>query len=250
MSMPSAASNGASRRVAAGSAALLFAGTLGTVANATSVFNFSSVYSYFAANMPGLGGTRSSGISGAAAIAQFSSQQSLTNSHFPTPAGSGNISMVRSGWSGTNFDLSFTQNTSGASSWAGSIKLTFTVTANTSVELSGWLMGRGWGEQDYVFLQNQTDSQDLFRITNRANFIAPVGTVQSFNSGSLSLVTGKTYRLEWLTETTAGVGADQNPLAGFTAFSFGLGAPAPVPGAGLAGLSVLGLAGLARRRRR
>jgi len=237
-------------RFACRSAAALLTVALGSAADA-SVFNFSSVYAYIGANMPVLGGNQGFGISGPSAIAGFSSPTTLTNADYPNPSGGGNISMVRSGWNGSSFSVGFDQNTSGVASWGGAVRLTFTVTADTVVGMSGWLMGRGWGEEDKVWLRNATDSVDLFRLTNRNNFIAPVANPVSFDSGDLTLLVGKTYELGWLTETTGAGGADQNPLAGFTAFSFGPGGgggAVPLPGA--AGLAALGLVGLSRRRRR
>jgi MprA protease rhombosortase-interaction domain-containing protein len=114
-------------------------------------------------------------------------------------------------------------------------------------------MGRGWGEEDKVWLTNTTDSVDLFRMTNRVNYGAPIASPVSFASGDLTLEVGKTYQLGWLTETVAdntGLGTDQNPVAGFTAFSFGPGGGGSVPLPGAAGLAAIGLVGLARRRRR
>lgn len=226
---------------------LLFAGTLGAAANA-SVVNVSNVYSYFGVNSSVMNPSAPSQFSPFVdTAAGFANSQSLLSSSFSNPSG-GNLSMVRTGLSSTGFNLSFTQNTSGLASWGARISFEFTVTADTSLALSGWLMGRGWGEEDWVQLRNVTDNTSMYEIINRANLFAPVGTVQQFNT-TQSLVTGKTYSLDWRTETTVGGGADQNPNAGFTALSFGV-ATAPVPGAGLASLGTLGLAAFARRRRR
>lgn len=237
-------------RFACRSAAALLTVALGSAADA-SVFNFSSVYSYFGAYVGGLGGLASVGMSGPTGLAGFSGSQSLTNADFLNPSGSGNISMVRSGWNGSSFNLGFDENTSGARSWGAAIRLTFTVTEQTVVTMSGWLMGNGWSFMDYAKLRNTTDSVDVFSLVNRANYFAPAATPVSFNSGDLTLEAGKTYQLEWLTETVRDVGgADQNPIAGFTAFSFGSAGVGAVPLPGAAGLAALGLVGISRRRRR